>query len=118
MPDLLVTVTLYDTGPPATQISGPAMIKTLPTLPMQKVTAAFCRWLSLAEASVEFYLNGEPMAGLATAEQAGIANGHAISARLVPGTAAPADGFPQQFTMLDVTDSELSALADAMAVAR
>ncbi len=118
MPDLLVTVTLYDAGPPATQISGPAMIKTLPTLPLQKVTAAFCRWLSLPEASVEFYINGQPLAGASSAEQAGVATGNAISARLVPGSEPPAGGFPQQFTMLDVTDSELSALADAMAVAR
>jgi hypothetical protein len=30
----------------------------------------------------------------------------------------PEQGFPQQFTMLDVIDSELGALADALAVAR
>ena len=58
------------------------------------------------------------MAGASSAEQAGVATGNAISARLVPGSEPPAGGFPQQFTMLDVTDSELSALADAMAVAR
>ena len=34
---MLVTVTLYDAGPPTAQISGPAMIKTLPSHPLQKV---------------------------------------------------------------------------------
>ena len=37
MPDMLVTVTLYDVGPPVTQMSGPAMIKTLPSHPLNKV---------------------------------------------------------------------------------
>ena len=118
MPDVLVTVTLYDAGPPATQLSGPAMIKTLPTHPLQKVTAAFCRWLSVPEASVEFFLNGQPVVPSLTTEQAGVATGNAISARLVPGTTLPAGGIPSSYTMLDVTDSELAALADAIAVAR
>ena len=83
-----------------------------------QVTAAFCRWLSLPEASVEFFINGQPLAGSSTAEQAGIATGNAISARLLPGTPVPEQGFPQQFTMLDVIDSELGALADALSVAR
>ena len=34
---MLVTVTLYDVGPPVTQMSGPAMIKTLPSHPLNKV---------------------------------------------------------------------------------
>ena len=84
----------------------------------QQVTAAFCRWLALPEAAVEFFINGQPLAGSSTADQAGIANGNAISARLRPGTPVPEQGFPQQFTMLDVIDSELGALADALAVAR
>jgi len=82
------------------------------------VTAAFCRWLALPEAAVEFFINGQPLAGSSTADQAGIANGNAISARLRPGAPVPEQGFPQQFTMLDVIDSELGALADALAVAR
>ena len=98
-------------------MSGPTINSNVPGTLLQ-VTAAFCRWLSLPEASVEFFINGQPLVGSSTAEQASIATGNAISARLLPGTQVPEQGLPEQFTMIDVTDSELGALADALSVAR
>ena len=56
------------------------------------MTAAFCRWLSLPEASVLFFINGKPLLGAASAEQAGIATGAGICAFLAPGAPVPEQG--------------------------
>ena len=114
MPDVMVTATLYDSATPPNQIAGPAMIKTTPDTSLSKVTAAFCRWLDVQEEAVEFVFNGAPLATAATTQQAGVVTGNAISVRLRPGEDPPR---AQGFTMLDVTDSELSSLADVMSVA-
>lgn len=110
----MVSVTLYDGATPPNQIAGPAMIKTTQGALLSKVSAAFCRWLNVQEGSVEFFFNGQPLATSATTQEAGVATGNAISVRLRAGEDAPK---VQGFTVLDVTDSELSSLADLMNVA-
>ena len=107
----MVSVTLYDGATPPNQIAGPAMIKTSQGTPLSKLSAAFCRWLNVQEGSVDFFFNGQPLATTATTQEAGVVTGNAISVRLRSGEDAPK---PQGFTMLDVTDSELSSLAGLM----
>ena len=78
--------------------------------PLHKVTAAFCRWLSLPEGSVRLFLNGKPLSGAASAEQAGIATGAAISARLTPDAPVPEQGLlARRCELLNVVDSEQTA---------
>ena len=103
------TVTLYDVGrptAPVSELSGTVLIKAS-AAPLHKVTAAFCRWLSLPEGSVRLFLNGKPLSGAASAEQAGIATGAAISARLTPDAPEPEQGLlARQCALLNVVDSE------------
>ena len=54
-----------------------------------------------------FFINGKPLLGATSAEQAGIATGAAISAFLAPGAPVPEEGLlPQRCALLDVVDSE------------
>ena len=103
------TVTLYDVGrptAPVSELSGTVLIKAS-AAPLHKVTAAFCRWLSLPEGSVRLFLNGKPLLGAASAEQAGIATGAAISARLTPDAPEPEQGLlARRCALLNVVDSE------------
>jgi len=112
---MLLTVVLF--GPDRTQLCQPAFIKTTGDTPMSKLTACFCRWLQQPETAVGFTCNGKPLqTGSATPTELGLANGGTLHATLADGATLgePPAGLP----FLDVTDYELSALADLLSVAR
>ena len=111
--DLIITVTLFAAD--GKQQLCMAMVKMGGKDPLSKVTSAFCRWTSLAAGSVSFHLNGQLLDESATAQQLGLTPGTAVHARLEGGAQLTAQ---LTTTLLDVTDSELAALADCLQMAK
>lgn len=109
MGEVLLTFVLH--GPDGSKLAGPAMIKAAPTVLLSRVGATFARWVHLPDSALAFHLNGQPLQMSLSIQQAGLASGNAVTASIVqPGVALDAAACAAPFAMLDVQDSELSAM--------
>ena len=110
---ILLTVTLFDQQ--GAQLCGPAMVKTDGAHTLSRVANCFCLWAQVDPATVAWtWPSGDASD---TVQQAGLSSGNAINAVLAQGSPPPAaSAAAAPFTMLDVVDSEVAAMAGSLGV--
>lgn len=107
--EFVLMITLHDDE--GKRLCGPAMVKTSPEHTVSRILAVICRWTSLEPGQVDFCIDGGKLPGWQSVADAGLKNGNALTAVLATGAPQPsASSRAAPFAMLDVLDSEMSAL--------
>ena len=113
--DCLLAITLFGAGDK--RLCGPAMVKASSKHTVSRVIACFAGWAGVKADAVQFHdMAGNAVSADVTVAAAGFPPGRAVvNAMLAPGASGPsAEATLAPFAMLDVTDSELAALAGGL----
>ena len=108
---IMLTLSCFREGDDSSQLQGTVFLKTEPTHTVQQMTDAFCRWSGLPPAQCMLVFNNERLAPTTKVGETSLKSSSPIIAYIASNAPEPnATAKCAPFTVVDVTDSELSGL--------